>query len=87
MAFQKIGKVFPNKSGKSSTLILSEKDLEVLKQNLQPNDKYGDQVRLIVTGSAQSQYGHGVSLIVDDGPQQQKANSGQNSIDPDDLPF
>lgn len=66
MALTKIGKTFKNKTGKSTTLVLSREDLKKLETLLTPTEKYGDQVRLIITGTASSQYGHSVSVVEDD---------------------
>ena len=78
MAFKQIGKTFKNKTGKSGTLILSENDLEVLKEAMEPHEKYGKQVRLIISGTPTSEYGYSVSLIVE---------KKEDSVSSDDLPF
>lgn len=63
--FERIGKNFKAKSGKATTIIISEAELKRMEANLIEDPKYGKQVKLVVTGTADSQYGHSVSLVVE----------------------
>jgi hypothetical protein len=92
MAFRRIGKTFKARSGKATTVIFNEEDLELLRQNLKDNEKYGKQVKLVITGTGDSQYGHSISLVIDDENGDEyhpatKPNSKSDEIDLDSLPI
>lgn len=89
MQFTRIGKTFKNKTGKSTTFVLSREDLAKLESLLQPTEKYGDQVRLLITGTPNSQYGHSVSIVEGENENDITGDDDQRhvEVDIDELPI
>jgi hypothetical protein len=87
MEFIKVGKCFKTKSGKATILILSTEDLKTINANAVVHEKYGKQTSLLITGTSDGQYGHGISIIKPEEKKEVKAEPQNDSIDPNDLPF
>lgn len=92
MAIKNLGKSFPTKSGKSTKVILSFKEIKELYDRQmkeegakEREEKYGKQVYFFVSGSASDQYGHGL-FTFDDEPEKEEPKA-KNEVDESDLPF
>jgi hypothetical protein len=63
MSFKNIGRNFKTKSGKATTVILSESDLAEITKTKTEHEKYGIQYKILVSGSPESKYGHSIAVI------------------------
>lgn len=86
MAIKNIGRTFKTKSGKSTRVIFS---MDEIKEMITEHDKYGKQVSFFVSGTADSQYGHGVFIMTDDEVENKAQHPPQAETTDiaDDMPF